>query len=343
LLPAALYFADGRGQILRIAPDGTNPTPIVANPAGGIIGFDISKNGDLVYAQNDEAGAQLLLLTHDQRDPVVVLRLSGQSIHEPRWTHTGNQIAIGVTVGGQLAAGIYLVAGAHSATPTAIGVAPEATELRPISFAPDDTLLLVGTTIPEADTCGQASLQIATGTLTTFQPPAGTLTDCSRAAWSPNGKRILLTLQEPGASTATLPGLFQADPTTGAISALLAERIDPDVMRYAAPIELADQSILLFATSSTSADPPTPDALAWRYRIAHASPTGTLTQRSGDAFALVDAIWASDARGAVAAVLGPDPNSQHVALVWLPADGSTPTQLGEAEGVFRLAWGPIEH
>jgi hypothetical protein len=337
ILPGALLLTDLRGRIIQIAPDGS-AAPLVEAGINGALEYDQSRAG-LVYTVTDERSARLEWLREGGSVPEVLLDLPGRQIGAPRWSPDASQVALAIEGPGEPPAGLYLLSPASGdfdyVEPE--GLIPELV-LRPIAFSPDGARLLVGTSIPDADICGQMVIDLRARQAVELAPPAGTLTDCTRATWSPDGAQIWLTLQDAGAYAATLPGLFQADPASGEIALLLPEQREGRFLRYASPHALPDGALGVLATSSPSAAPPEPDAALWRYMMVSARPDGTLAELRRDAAIVVDAAWAPDASGVMVAALVSDALGATTELIWWPIDGGPAVIVASIDGAYALQW-----
>lgn len=337
ILPGALLLTDLHGRIIQIAPDGT-AAPLIEAGTNGALEYDQSSAG-LVYAVADERSARLEWLRAEGAAPEVLLDLPGRQIGAPRWSPDASQVALTIDGPGDPPAGLYLL------SPTSgdldqvkpEGLIPEL-RLRPIAFSPDGARLLVGTSIPDADICGQMVIDLRARQAVELAPPAGTLTDCTRATWSPDGAQIWLTLQDAGAYAATLPGLFQANPASGQIALLLPDQRDGRFLRYTSPHALPDGALGVLLTSSPSDAPPEPDAALWRYGMAIARSDGTLTDLRSNTAIVVDAAWAPDGSGVMVAALASDEPGSTTELIWWPIDGGPAVSVAAIDGAYALQW-----
>jgi hypothetical protein len=338
-LPAPAYFNDTNGRIFQIAPDGSITT-LIETGTNGIASFDINAQGGLIYSVVDENGSRLELIGADQTAPIILLSLAGQQISAPLWFDDGSRILVGIGGSGELAEALYMVAPTDGGTQLfEIVGKPDELLLTPLAFSPDGNGLVVGTTIPGADYCGQAVIALDTQTFTELQPPDGFYTDCYDATWTGDSTRILLTLQDTGAYAATQPGLYQADPQSGRITAFTSLNTEAGFMRMARISQLPDNQIGAFIAFTPTDAPPEPDTM-WEYTMyAISADDATLTPFRDEQLLLIDAAWAPDGSGALVSVQATSAPDAPVELRWLPSDGSAAVVLGEVESAYGLRWG----
>jgi hypothetical protein len=344
-LPAPLIFSDDAGRLARLERDGTTVT-LLATPADPVVGIQVAENGTIVYTTSSDVRAELVRRAPDGTATVL---LEG-ALSEARLAPDGATIAVRLEAGaldGSSAPGVYLL-GTDGSEPTLVASddpTPDPNQpallddlaFRPLAWSPDGERLLLSTFIPEADYCGLASLDVAAGVIIALDPQAG-LPGCSAGTWSADGSSILLTLQDAGATAALLPGLFQADPTSGAVTPLVPAQIDGQDALVFAPIALPNSEVRAFAALVEGYDPTVYPPPQFTFQMVRYPGTGgpLLDQLRDDQLAVFNALWAPDGSGAVVYVT--TDQSAASKLVWLPADGGAALPL-PAQNVGAAAWG----
>lgn len=357
LLPAPLYFIGQNGQIMRLEADGLALQQITDVPEG-IQDFDVSPvDGRLAYVSGNK-----LIETGPNGDKPIVKVDAGQiaidptvapveqaqftqTIERPRFSPDGGKIAFGLN-------GVNLIlAGAATEYATLIASDPypgyndpnfgrseEAIRFFwPASWAPDGQRLLVDFAYyPEGG--GLAVLDLTTNEWNVVTNPDGIV--CCDWTWTTNSEVAIL------ASDLTaygVPGLAQVSPVTGVGQTIIhgapetpgVTGLPPSLQVFKAPYAAVDGRILTFVAIGYQDEPAQP-----QFHMAALAPGETeTTPLRDDAYYPVEALWASDGRGAVIVTPGPSSTYPIVGpLLWLPANGGPAVPLPTSGGALR--WGP---
>jgi hypothetical protein len=356
LLPAPLIVLTPAG-IERLDATARSLAPVV-RPTGGaaITQFDVSPaDGSIVYRVEQGGAASLRRVASDGTGDTELLAGDASA---PRVSPDGSQVAVRLAPTGEsdtvALAGVFLVptAGGAPQLLQADDPPPDPAQpallaglaFEPLAWSPDGTRLLLTTVLPGGDYCGMAVKELATGVLVAISPQ-GALVDCGRGTWSQDGTSIIMTLQDPGASAARLPGLWRADPATGAVTLFLPEISDGSPAIYAAAREVIGELRVFIALAPAGYDPLAYPPPLLEFAMARAAPDGLAPSERlrPDTHLLYEALWAPDGSGAVALVASGGEDPDGAALLWLPADGSPPVMLPITPAQpMQFAWGGSE-
>jgi hypothetical protein len=334
--------------------DGATTTTLVGDAASGMVTqFDVAPDGrTLAYVAGGAGAATLFRADADGTNALALLE---GDVATPRLSPDGSRIAVRYApVGGPDAvaqAGVFLlpVAGGAPELLQTDDPPPDPSQpgllaglaLEPLAWSPDGAKLLLTSFIPDADYCGMAVKDLASGALTAIIPPDGALADCGRATWSADGSSIILTVQAGGASAARLPGLWRADPASGAVTLLLPEAQAGDPAIYAAARQLADGLVYAFIARAPGFDPLAYRPQAHEFGMFRAPADGASPPEAlrADTHLLYEALWAPDGSGAAALAAAGGENPDVTRLLWLPAGGEAPLPL-PVSAALAMAWGP---
>lgn len=346
VLPAPLLFLSdrsGSNQIWRLADDSVTLTQLT-NEAAPVIDFDVSPvDGRLAYV----SGNDLLIVNADGAERMVFVNgpdlppapdSSSQissSIGQPHWSPDGTQIAFGLN-------GVNLL-GLSGGTPTVLIASdsvPQPPDFEPqgarfywpSQWSPDGSRLLVNFAyFPEGG--GVGVINSSGGNLTDIVSPEGIV--CCNESWSIDGTAIYYANDSVGLISA---GLWRADATSGE-SVTLFEGVVDDVFTLVSHARQASDSRLYYFLTRTNGFP-TGYASLTMYS-AGVDGISNQIQLRGDAYAIGEALWAPDGRGAVIVDVTAGVNSAPISfagpLLYLKSDGGLPIDL--TDDGHNLHWG----
>ena len=342
VLPQPLLFSR-EGQIVRLERDGTTVTPITAEQPGqadilAVTTFDVSPvDGSLVYIVQASEGNDLVRTDANGQQRTVLVSKAG--INNPVWSPDGTQIALQfnppLDPAAGPAAGVYVLP-ANGGEPTLIqpfdpsdpaNPDPEARHYAPYAWSPDGKRLLLSAYAQGVEVCNSVVKNLETGDLVPIQAPEGMVSGCAGGQWSPDGREIYINMARPGPQP-PVPGLWQADPTTGAVTPFIQGEFENGFQLVSSHRPLADGSVYAFHATVSTLPEPFGGGLV-QYKLFQGSQTDGLFLRDETFPVTGQALWAPDNSGVVAdlAQEGGD-----VMRVWIPIDGGPVVELGTNVG-----------
>ena len=344
VLPAPLYYLAPNGttqQIWRIETDGTTRTQITQE-AAGVSDFDMSaRDGSLAYVSGnalittDGLGHNRSMLV--QGPPLAPERDESYytaEITKPRWSPDGSRIAYGMN-------GINLI-DAAGGTPIAVRpndpipgpndpITQTATLYWPYSWSPDGARMLIEIGYYR----GEGSLgvlNLADNSVRSLSSPQGYV--CCAPAWSLDSQTIFYANAVEGIVP---PGMWRTDVTTGEGETLINGIAKDAVLSVSNPFPTSDDNLYYFYAVTKAPRDPGKSVLLSMYRSKSDGVTDQ-TQLRTDAHIVGEALWASDASGAVIVDVQDTPEyPPHGPLLYLKADGSPAILLAEEGRLLR--WG----
>lgn len=334
VLPAPLYYlADG--QIWRMERDGVNTRQITFE-SSAIAEFDLAAlNNALVYAVGEGASRSIVVLDASGRTELFTGPAS-----QPRIKPDGSAVLYrldqpvpGLIIGEESTpTGVWLsyrsggrpsLVQADDPLPPSLDPAQEVYAYSPVSWSPVGAqFMLFGSNIALAGLPGGQLLIKNQDTNTELE----LFTCCEEEVWSVDGSAITVTGGGPGPDMRY--GLWRIDPATGSEQDLLESQDDSLLPLVTAARQLADGAVYAFVELAPATD------VTFDYpfepTMQRIAADGTLTQLRSERFRLQEALWATDASGAVVADSNPT-------LRWLPSDGSPAREL--AMFGSNLRWG----
>lgn len=346
-LPAPLYINEA-GTLYRIARDGLQREVIAGAPggAGGISEFDVSPaGGRLIYIEQQRTG-RLTLAGPDGSDPQVLLE--GNYFIRPLWSPDGAQVALGVMelIGAApptLDPGVYLIPAAGG-TPWLLQRSDRAVPGQnarayvPQAWSPDGQRLLLRVSLLGSGDCELAVIPAYGGPALLIAAPEGLIIDCQRAVWRGDGGAIAFNAFRRGSGSVE-PGLWQADPDSGAITELVSPQGPAGWTTINSLGSAADAGWL--GLVAFTAAPPAEAPL--ERQVAHIAADGAITLLRPERYLLSWWVfaWAPGYSG-LAVRRGsapPDPEP----LLWLPFQGDVVELYPPvSNALVTLAWGAGE-
>jgi len=348
VLPAPLLFMR-EGQIVRLERDGKTVTPITHEQPGqpdilAVTDFDVSPvDGSLAYVVQG-SGANTLVRTDAQGQQRTVL-LENAAVSVPRWSPDGSQIALNIWASPEQTdgqpGGVYLI----PATGGELQLlqandrndpASPATDARGYMahrWSPDGKRLLLSAYSLSVETCSAAVKDISSGALVPIQAPEGMVSGCGSGQWSVDGSTIYIGMAHPGPQP-PVPGLWQADPETGAITPFIQGKFEVGYQLVTNHRPLEDGSVYAFQASVDKLPEPFNGVMP-QYKLFVLGKTDGMALRDEEFPVTGQALWAADNSGVVADLAYPDGN---VVTAWIPIDGGAVVQLGPFMGEAKQ-WG----
>lgn len=366
ILPAPIIYLSARSDepiapgsdMWRLEVDGITVTKITDESAS-VIGFDVSQidgsityvtfgDFDLYHINADGSGRTLLVGGPEFEDRPGDKPFS--TLSNPVMSPDGSQIAFALS-----GVNIIPVMGGESRLILANVPGPEGSlewirSFYPVSWSPDGTRILAGDSVGG----GFSIVNVVDSSVINASNPIGDFFCCS-PTWSVDGQSIYFGGVLYAPSIFQAPGLWQIDANTGEVVTLIPGYEDPlsaqesgaPMTLIQSPQQLSDGNIYSFAAFGTYKELWLDDAgniVAPRLEMTRflSDESQPVTIRSyADQFGNVpwtfsDALWASDASGAVTNIFGADDLS-NTTLLWLPSDGSDAVILG-GHG-FQYRWG----
>lgn len=346
-LPAPLLFIRA-GQIVRLERDARTITQITSEQAGqadmlAVIDFDVSPvDGSLVYVVQGRVGN--MLVRSDAQGQQRAVLLPNAPVMRPRWSPDGTQIAIQVspplenTVGPL--GGVYLIA-ADGGEPQLLQpndrtdpVLPsaEARGYGPHAWSPDGKRLLLSAVGLRAEICNAAVKDLESGALIPIQAPPGLTSGCASGQWSTDGRTIYIGMARPGPQP-PVPGLWQADPRTGAISPFIqGQPASGSYTLVSSPRPVAADTIYAFVAAVETLPEPY-SGVTTQYQLYEVGQTEQRELRGEQFVVIGQALWAPDHSGSVVDM--PDPEARDVITAWIPVAGGPVVKLGPFLGEAR--------
>ena len=346
-LPAPLLFLRA-GQIVRMERDGQTITPLTHEQPGlpnmlAVIDFDVSPlDGSVVYIVQAPDGN--MLVRTDAAGQHRTVLLTKTFITNLRWSPDGTRIAVQISdppeISTELAGGVYLIS-ANGGAPQLLQPndrndratpSPDARGYMPHAWSPDGKQLLLSAYGLSVDVCSAAVKDLAMGTLIPIQAPMGMVSGCASGQWSVDGRTIYIGMARPGPQP-PVPGLWQADPKTGAITPYLQGEFEVGgyqlVTNYR-PLKNGG----VYAFVSTVKQLPHPlSGVVVPYKLWQGSQTDGLFLRDEYFSVVGQALWATDTSGVVVDM--PNANTGTIITAWIPVNGDPVVVLGTFMGEIK--------
>ena len=347
VLPAPLYYLAPNGttqQIWRIETDGTTRTPITQE-AAGVSDFDVSaRDGSLAFLSGnalvtaDGLGKNRSVLV--QGPPLALERNESDytsEVTKPRWSPDGLRIAYGMN-------GINLIDTAGG-TPTALlpndpipgpndPITQTANLYWPYNWSPDGARMLIEIGYYRSEG-SLGVLTLADNSVLSLSSPQGYV--CCAPTWSRDNQSIFYANPVNGIVP---PGMWRTDVTTGH-STTLIEGIAKDAQLLAAQVQQASDGNLYYFYGVVKAPGEPSSTTPLSMVRAAADGVTNQTRLRTDAYAVSEAVWASDGSGAVIvdgkAALESGVYPPQGPLLYLKADGSPAVALADEGRLLR--WG----
>lgn len=364
--PAPLVY-NQRGQLYRLAPDGTTTqlTDEAAPEPGGvaITEFDVSPvDGSLVYVVQqitaENQSVQALIQANADGTGRTAL-LEGAFATSPRFSPNGEQIAFGVypdlfNPNPAMAGGVYTILAAGGEPRLIQPNDPfdpassdgSARAYAPISWSPDGARLLLQAFLPASEFCETAIALRASfankepggDEVITPVAPEDTVTSCRQATWSADGQTVYISLYEPG-MFGVFAGLAQVDAATGTLTTLLGNQVsDSSIVINPGLLPRADGTLLGFVATSPTPFLSEPGQPQPSFTLHAIGPDGQLTPLREDSHVVWSAaLWAEDGSGAVIQA-GEGVAPEH-SFVWVPAGDLPAVELAAGELMGAPRWG----
>jgi hypothetical protein len=336
---------------MRMARDGKTITQLTDEQPGqadilAVIDFDVSPvDGSLVYLVQGRVG-NMLVRTDAVGEQRTVL-LPRASVNRARWSPDGTQIALLVSPPAEAtsgsAGGVYLIPASGGElqllqpNDAVDGSAnPEARGYMPLAWSPDGKKLLLQAYALGVEVCHAAVKDIASGKLVTIQAPEGLVSSCGNGEWSPDSRTIYIGMSRPGPHPAA-PGLWTADPETGAITPFIQGEGFEDGSKQLVSNHrpLQDGSVYTFLSSVKTLPDPFSGDLP-EYRLFSMGKADGMALRD-EAFPVVgQALWAHDTSGVIVDMPKGEPGN--IITAWIPVKGPVVELgpfMGEAKGWAR--------
>lgn len=346
-LPAPLLYLR-EGQIVRLERDARTVTQITNEQPGqadilAVIDFDVSPvDGSLAYVVQGRVGNMLVRSDAEGQQRTVLL--ASAPVTMPRWSPDGRQIALQVSPPPENTAGpvggVYLIA-ADGGEPQLLQPndrtdpvlpAPEARGYMPHAWSPDSKQLLLSAVGLRVETCNAVVKDLESGALVPIQAPPGLISGCASGQWSADGQTIYIGMARPGPQP-PVPGLWQADPRTGAITPFIqGQASDGSYRLVSSPRAVAADTIYAYVAAVTTLPEPF-GGVSTPYQLYQISPTEQRELR-GEQFGVVGpALWAPDHSGSVVDI--PNAEAATVITTWVPVAGGPMVELGPFLGEAR--------
>ena len=341
LLPHALYFLnkDGAGlmQIFRLDADGRSLHQITFERAN-VDTYDVSPNDSSVaYASNNElfledasgAGRRLLL----DAGPVDENNRWTNSLGTPLWSPDGQTLAYGQ--GGLNF--LMLTTGAtdrvlENQVDTSAGFPVVGKIYAPNAYSPDGIRLLISIGFYEGGTYGIYSL--ADKTLVQLQRADGG-TICCHVSWIPDGTGLYIASPSLGMLES---GLFYADSSNGAVTALLPGAPPDGTYNFADAAQVGPDGQLYFFFSNLPAIPVSGHAPLSLVRSSSDGVTGRRQLLPQSFQNINEILWARDTSLAVL-VLAPPADAEAGGRAEIVYPDGRPS-VAILQSARDLRWGP---
>lgn len=377
VLPAPLYVIDdGQIQrfesdaITRTRITAETP---VRSTASAVAAFDISPlDGTLAYIIERDDRSELIRSDAFGQDRTVLLSLPGVRVAAPRWSPQGATLAVRLSADPDaetsFAGGVYLIdaGSAAIAAPPAQEIAspqvflplvtgedglqllqpddpvdpeylPAPRSYAPLAWSPDGSRLLLNGFFHFIPQCGLVVKHLDTGALIALTAPNGDLgTLCDRGAWRSDSAALYINLR-PASLSIPEPGLWLADPDSGAVTPLIPGRSGDESLLVMAPHPGRDGRLYLFLSRTTQVPAEASYNPPLRYTMHRAVGNAAELEALRDDDAVIRSVlWSSRDDGAVVVRL----ERQTPTLVWLPANGGPVVPLA-ASGydLHNVRWG----
>ena len=347
VLPAPLYYLAPSGatqQIWRIETDGTTRTQITQE-AAGVTDFDVSArdgslaflSGNALVTMDGRGNNRSVLVQGPQLAPERNESYYTSEVTKPRWSPDGARIAYGMN-------GINLI-DAAGGTPTALlpndpipapGEPPTGSVQLywPYNWSPDGVRML----IEVGHYGGEGSvgvLNLADNSVLSLSSPQGYV--CCVPAWAPDSQNIFYANPIDGIVS---PGLWRTNVTTGEGETLINGMAKDAILSVANAFPTADNNLYYFYAVTKAPSDPSQSVPLSMYRSQSDGVTDQ-TQLRTDAHVIGEALWATDASGAVIvdvqAALESGVYPPQGPLLYLKADGSPAVPLAAVGHLLR--WG----
>ncbi|NJN18372.1 MAG: hypothetical protein HC822_20005 [Oscillochloris sp.] len=241
VLPAPLYILE-EGQVVKIEVDGVSKTTLTNEPSIGggalaIVGLSVSPlDSALAYVIQVAEGNTLVLTDANGENRRALLE--NVSVSQPHWSPDGSAIAVAIWESQEgdsvWDGGIWTVSAISGEARLLLANDPypqnpetEAWGYSPLAWSPDGSKLLLGRYSLTVETGDVAILDVASGALTLFQPPADAAqhlrVGSSGGLWTPDGNAVHAILHSPGLAPPE-PGAYLADATNGMLTPTIPTR-----------------------------------------------------------------------------------------------------------------------
>jgi Tol biopolymer transport system component len=258
-------------------------------------------------------------------------------ITKPRWAPDGSRLAFGMN-------GINLI-DAAGGTPTAVRpndpipgpndpITQTATLYWPHNWSPDGARMLIEIGYYRGEG-SMGVLNLADNSAQSLSSPQGYV--CCVPAWAPDSQNIFYANPIDGIVS---PGLWRTNVTTGEGETLINGMAKDAILSVANAFPTADDNLYYFYAVTKAPSDPSQSVPLSMYRSQSDGVTDQ-TQLRTDAHVIGEALWATDASGAVIvdvqAALESGVYPPQGPLLYLKADGSPAVALAEEGRLLR--WG----
>ena len=341
VLPAPLYMFDSQQQIVRLEANGTTLAPVTREPAP-IMQYDISQaDGALLYVVGLQPQQKLVRV--DARGGDREELLSGTLVG-PAWAPDGQSYAIGWEDGPD-GPGVYAAPASGGRPSRIVADLPRPKDgsrsgqsYHPLAWSPNGKQLLMmvvpdfGPDAPAGD-IGVVGLAVTGDGARPIElvRSGGDPHMCLDPSWSADSAYVYCANY---ASSAGRPALWRIAATGGQPEVLLASAGD-EFMDVFNARQIGDQLYAFVGTYKSGNPAPV-------YAMQRLATDGTapakLRDDAYDATAVLWSLWAPDGRGAV--IQKAQDGQTGNALIWAPADGSSPVTL-RAHAFGAPEWGAL--
>jgi dipeptidyl aminopeptidase/acylaminoacyl peptidase len=343
VLPAPLYYLAPNGatsQIWRIETDGTTRTQITQE-AAGVSDFDVSAHdGSLAYisgntlittdglGNNRSVLVQGPTLSPERNESYYTAELT-----RPRWSPDGTRLAYGLN-------GINLIDTTSDGSTALLPNDPipgpndpltqTANLYWPHNWSPDGSRMLIEIGYYRSEG-SLGVLHLADNSVAALSSPAGYV--CCAPAWAADNRTIFYANPTDGIVP---PGMWRTEVMTGEGETLINGIAKDAILSVANVFPTADDDLYYFYAITKAPSNPGQNVALSMYRSQSDGVTEQ-TQLRTDSYAVGEALWASDASGAVIVESPEGVYPPQGALLYLKADDSPAISLA-AEG-RSLRWG----
>jgi hypothetical protein len=339
VLPRPVYFlseASGRSQVWRLERDSITLTQVTSE-AAPVEDFAVSANGEVAYLVQNQIytvladGSNRALLVDGGPPAETDRHFLFEKINRLAWSPDGLTLAYGrggLNLYSVLEGTSRLVLPNEARDAGGLLVADRL--FFPESWSPDGGRLLVFLGFYEGGTFGV--WDAAAGTFTQFQSQFNA---CCHAAWSPDGRSVLVASPYIGMID---PGLWRFDAASGVELELLPSQNPDGTLNFAGyPHETGGSLYYFFANTPTFPDGNVP-------LIVVRAPVGDVrafTILRPETWLLDGVLWAPDASLALGVQAAPGSGGSPLifgTLLLIPMDGSPVRPL--AASALHPQWGP---
>jgi len=336
------------GQIVRMERDGKTITPITHEQPGqpdslAVVNFDVSPvDGSLAYVVQARDGNMLVRTDAAGQQRTVLLPKT--PVNNLSWSPDGTRIALQTSAAPEtsteLVGGVYLIS-ANGGAPQLLqpndrtdptSPSPDARGYMPHAWSPDGKQLLLSAYGLRVEVCSAAVKDIATGALVPIQAPKGMVSGCASGQWGLDGRTIYISMARPGPQP-PVPGLWQADPKTGAITPFLQEEFEVGGYQLVTNYRpLKDGGVYAFVATVKQLPDPFSGVIV-PYKLWQGAQTDGLFLRDEQFSVVGQALWATDTSGVVVDM--PQGDTGNVITAWIPVNGDRVVELGTFMGEIK--------